>query len=207
MRGRGVLLAVLLAQLCFAVPGAAADPYVPPEGAPTEPELAEGFPACETPAGTYEGEDQVVGELRGLREEAAADCEALSDRLDLLRERVFWVLVEQLKAQETKVPKESLEMAELIYQRLDHLNELATNPAEGGIITSPLNNRGQVWDTHLEAGESEEEEGDEALTLAAETKEATEVGTEVYNRGIWILVGALLASLTFFALWRVFHGK
>lgn len=84
---------------------ATAAPYEPPElpGGITEPAYGEGFPECPSPPAGYEGEDQTVGELRSLRSEEVEACSALSDRLDVLVERLWWVTTEAVRRHEQGV--------------------------------------------------------------------------------------------------------
>lgn len=86
-----VAVGVLVAQ-------AHADPYTPP-AAPTEPAAPEGQPTCPVlELEPFEGEDQAAGEVRLLRGEVAAVCAALSERLDRVRERGWWVVAEAVAA-------------------------------------------------------------------------------------------------------------
>lgn len=93
--GLGVLFA-----LSLGASPAAADPpvYVPSEAIATEPPV-EGLLGCSEDPAAPEGEaEPVVAELRRLRIEAVATCEAVLQRLDLSRHRLWWIVAEALEA-------------------------------------------------------------------------------------------------------------
>lgn len=95
----------LLLWLCiFASVRAFADPYSPvPPGSTTEPVL-EGLGSCPAPpAEAYEGTDDAAGELRFLRSEHAAMCDALAKRTDEVAHRLWWLVSEALQAREQRV--------------------------------------------------------------------------------------------------------
>jgi len=226
MRRFGVFLGVVVALALCAPLAASADPYVPPEGSFTEPELPEDFPACPAPVVTYEGEDGTVAELRALREEASQTCRALSGRLDLARKYTFWTLVQQVEDREIlrKAPEEIEELLGLLHEEVETIKNYGTDPSYGGFAVSNLDNRGATYTVKIERTEKELEELEEGkggggegawtpkaigkLQLAAQqTKEATEVGTEVVNNGYWILIGALLGCCAVAIMWKAFHGR
>jgi len=88
--------------LAFGAARALADPppvYSPPAEIASEPPAPEGQPTCPVlELEPFEGEDMAAGEVRSLRGESAEGCAALSDRLDRLRERVWWAVLELASA-------------------------------------------------------------------------------------------------------------
>lgn len=116
--GPALFFALLLWLCIFASARAFADPYSPvAPGSTTEPVL-EGLGSCPAaPAEPYEGTDDAAGELRLLRGELAAACDALAKRTDEVAHRLWWVVVEQLKARDQRVLSNTL-----ISEISEHLN-------------------------------------------------------------------------------------
>jgi len=205
-RGRGwvalwVALGVLAAVLwCMVVVDlASAADYAPPPESPTEPALGEAFPSCQDPAGEYEGEDGTVAELRLVREDNRLTCLALGGRLDLLRERVFWGLLETLQnGQKISTTNEKLTtIVETLGEILTAQKSLCTAEAPCHVTTGETLS---VSDSGSSAGLGE-------IRMAAqENREASEVATEVGNRDMYIVIGCLVGLAALAMLWRAIHG-
>lgn len=102
----GAFSLVLICVGCSAGSALADEPapeYSPPSSIASEPKLPElaGCPAGELEP--YEGEDDAAGETRRLRGELAETCSAITDRIEVLRERLWWVVAEQLDAKAQRV--------------------------------------------------------------------------------------------------------
>lgn len=99
------IASVVLAVVWLASPSARADEpedpepapaYIAPEALATEPALPESLPACPSEPLAYEGEDQVVGELRAMRLDLRAICLALVARQDQQLHRSWWTTAQLL---------------------------------------------------------------------------------------------------------------
>lgn len=182
-----LLSLVLLSALHLAASFAQADPYAPPSGIASEPDLP-AFGSC--PAGgygSYSGEDDAATELRALREELAAMCAALADRQDEVAHRLWWVVAEQLAAAEQRATGNALLVD--VKTALNDVKTALDAPVQVAVSgPDPL-------PVHDAAGA----EYSEAVQAA------TEVNTDVSNSGTWILVGVLLGSMVIAIAWRVLH--
>lgn len=175
-----LLSLVLLSALHLAASFAQADPYAPPSGIASEPDLP-AFGSCpEGGYGSYSGSDDAAAELRALREEFSAMCAALADRQDEVAHRLWWVVAEQLAAAEQRTTGNGL---------LNDVKTALDAPVQVAVSgPDPL-------PVHDAAGAEYSE--------AVQT--ATEVNTDVSNSGTWILVGVLLGSMVIAIAWKVLH--
>jgi hypothetical protein len=180
MRRAGSVLLLLVVSAMTLPSVSLAEPYAPPEGAVTDPALPESFPECPSPPGGYEGEDGTVAELRALRVEATATCRALGGRLDLLRERVFWTLIELVGVRSAGEGESAGEKA--IVARLQET--LAVQLA-GVDAENPLPVKGA---------------GGEAST---ETVVALEEINESLRHSLWYIAGAVVAGILAYAIYRM----
>lgn len=158
---------------------AAAAEYVPP-AAPTEPKLEEGFPVCpETPT-EYTGEDQAVAELRAIRIEDTAVCRALRYRLDLIRERQFWIVLEQIEQgkREGQLDKDLLSLLPAI--------EKAETPKTQGVS----------WSAALPV------EDEKVASNTAYSSEAIDASGQADNEVLWFLAGLGTIAFAAFGLYK-----
>jgi hypothetical protein len=129
-------------------------------------------------------------------------CEALSDRSDLLRQRVFWGVNETaaLSAKVTVANEKLSTVVEHLTVMEGQLNQLESLCDESSPCHIVSKESVPVSDPEGHAGIGE------LKVAAVEIREAAEVGTEVGNRSVWILVGVLVGGLAVTMLWRVFHA-
>jgi hypothetical protein len=170
----------LLLWLCvFASVRAFADPYVPAApGSTTEP-LLEGLGSCPAPpAEPYEGTDDAAGEVRLLRADVAAACDALAKRTDEVAHRLWWSVAEQLQARDQRVLTNTLSSE--IRDRLDL-------PLDAAIVA--------VEPDPLPVTDLSTSEGTDEVTAAIDAS------GNAMKEAVWFLVG-LLAMLAGSTLYR-----
>lgn len=150
--------------------------YEPPEETASEPPAPEGQPTCpDLELEPFEGEDAGAGEVRSLRGELDQVCAALSARLDRVRERTWWVVLESLDAAEQRATT----------------NEKLTKLVEGSGATV------------VEPGEAPLPVEDAALaSSSADIVESVDASGEALKGAVWFLIGALVASLIAYFLYR-----
>jgi hypothetical protein len=159
--------------------------YTPPGEAFTEP-APEGLPACSAAPEPLEGE-AVVAELRSLRRDAAADCEALASRLDLVWHRLWWVTVELAEAR----PQRALgnEKLSSLVEGVEALTSVAGEPGsvtlEGVTSLEPL----PVHETQQSA-----------VTTPLES--SIDASGEALKGALWFLAGAVVAGLVGYVIYR-----
>lgn len=185
---------------------ASAEPYEPPEiegvSAPALPELAQCPEAVEeeVPAPEEESVELATAhQLTLLRGELQQECRAQSQRLEQVIERQWYQLAEQLKTWHF-LHDDLGESVAQIFGKVERLNELASNPAEGGLIVSPMNNRGETWEVGgtVEVSNLSESEGESGLQLAA-----IHEGTETINQNDWAFLGIAIGCIGVFLVWRL----
>ncbi|MFZ1007191.1 MAG: hypothetical protein WAN65_10160 [Candidatus Sulfotelmatobacter sp.] len=88
--------------------------------------------ACPEAPEAYEGSDEIVAELRALRAESARSCEALSTRLVVLAERLWFSVAEQAQARPGREKAQ-----EVLSELLPPLEATAQSPQEVKLI-APL---------------------------------------------------------------------
>jgi hypothetical protein len=193
--------------LALSAPLAAAEPYEPPEiegvSAPALPEFAQCSEAVEEPVGPPSEEapeDPTAHQITLLRGELQQECRAQAQRLDEVIERQWYQLAEQLRTWHF-LHDDLGDLVSRIFDKLERFNELASNPAEGGLIVSPMNNRGETWQvggTVEVSNQPEGGEGDGGLQLAA-----IHEATETINQNDWSFLGIAIGSVALFMIWRL----
>lgn len=229
---RAGLVAVVIAAFAgLLAPLAGATVYSPPTTPFTEPSFNSEGPECSLgTAGTHTSE--VGQELFLLRGQSVSMCETSFFATKTAAFRLFWLTEEVLRSRE-KI--EALHSDDVVLrEKLESVhNDLSSSGAVFGelkLIYESLGTSGQLHaDLTAAAGVPVKLEGQKSSvevnggiagmlvsnqpsltsleSATASGNEATEVDTEVVNRGIWILVGALIASIAVAVLWRVLHGR
>lgn len=150
--------------------------YEPPAEIASEPPAPEGQPTCpDLELEPFEGEDVAAGEVRSLRGEAATSCAALTNRLDRLRERLWWVVAEALEAREQR---------SLTNEKLTALVEGAAEPQEVTVSEAlPV--------------------ADAALAESSSAVEASvDASGEAVKAGVYLVAGILAGLVIAGMLWR-----
>lgn len=183
-----LLSLVLLSALHLAASFAQADPYVPPSGIASEPDLP-AFGSC--PAGgygSYSGSDDAATELRALREELATMCAALADRQDEAAHRLWWVVAEQLAAADQRTTGNGL---------LNDVKAALDSPVQVAVSgPDPL----PVEDT---AGAQYSDAVAKAVDASGTASvKAVDASGEAAKGGLWFLAGCLVACLVSYVIYR-----
>lgn len=173
--GPALLCAALLWGSVFASVRAFADPYTPvAPGSTTEPAL-EGLGSCPAPpAEPYEGADDAAGELRLLRSEQAAMCDALAKRTEEVAHRLWWLVAEDLQARDQRVLANTL---------ISEIGDRFDSPVDAAVVSvepDPL----PVTDL------SGDEYSDDVVTAIDASGNAT-------KEAIWFLIGLSVMGAAF----------
>lgn len=182
---------------CLADPGPEFTVPVDKATEPVTPAPSE-CPAVPVFGGPYEGEEEAAGELQLLRIESAESCKALTDRLDEVVEREWWVvsqlLGQQALAQEDREYSERTELAESEGNEL--LRELNNQ-----FIPGPLKTELAGVDEEHPLFVTSSEEGS-AIEGTAELVSSIDASGEAQKLALWFIVGVLVASGLGYGIYR-----
>ena len=151
-------------------------PYTPPAEIASEPPAPEGQPSCpDLELEPFEGEDAAAGEVRLLRGESAEACAAISDRLDRLRERTWWVVLEAVKAAQQR---------EAANDRLEQLLEAEEAPTCPAPCPVTIDGEDPIEVQNAAA----QQYNDELVSAVDASGEASKIG-------LWFVAGLIVAGL------------
>lgn len=177
---------------------AEADPtlYAPPAEHWLEPELPEmgSCPSAEVPVLAEEGEGEIPPDLRELghaRIEQQEACQAVSQRLDRLVERLWWAVDELVEpdAPQLKLSTETNEWLELVAQRLQSPLSVKNVGEGGGAQLVTLDGPVEVSN----------QPNDELELL----RQAVLDGAETGNQNVWGLAGFFTGFLLLALIYKI----
>jgi hypothetical protein len=160
-------------------------PYSPPLDLAVEPLSPENQANCPSDElEPFEGEDAAAGEIRLLRAEAIQSCAAVTDRLDRLRERLWWTVAESLAAsQQRHITNEKLTSL---------LDQDCSNPCSVYI-------EGQAKPVEIEAGGSlPVDDGGSSEAIVS----AVDASGEAGKVALWFIAGLLVAGVVAYIMIR-----
>jgi hypothetical protein len=175
--------------MVYAAQGLADEPtaYAPPSEVWFEPS-PEGLPFCESAPDPLEDES-VAAEVRSLRSDIAADCSALSFRLDEVKERLWWVTVELAEAG----PQRALgnEKLSALVEGLEALN--GSVGASGGL---PVSVEGVTSLKPLPVHETRQ------FAVSTPIAESVNASGEALKGGVYFLAGLVVAAFVSYVFYR-----